>query len=760
MRSAEPAILDAPSPVYDLATQPATAPAIKSALALVAAMVLTAGTALLVGREPMPSIPGLLLIMTAAIGFMNLVTAYVLLGYFRTTKQIPVLFLGAAYLLCGFTAIASLLTFPSTFIEGRIGIEDQSVVYLWFLWHAGFPVLLLLSTLFRYRKDPPGLSRARTGELLTGVIVGCALLATIVPFILIMFGDVLPNIFGEHWLLTALVALLLLAALNVAAVARLFWKPKWRTTTHLWLVVALLALFIDAALTLVSARYSYAWYTARMFGVIASTVLLGGYIRAMISIHAALVAANMELRSINELERRRAEERLIYLAYHDELTGLPNRSRWQELLKASIGATGDRKGAQPFAVMFVDLDNFKDVNDAIGHVGGDDVLFDAACRLRAVLRPDDVVGRIGGDEFAVLLPDIDDLARAEEVAERLLGALRRPFSFHERSFELSASVGIAQYPEHGVTAEALLQQSDIALYCAKREGGNCYRRFTPSMGQEHDHRRDLKGALSRAIESGEFVLHYQPLLDLRSGRIGAAEALIRWYDPEKGVISPAAFIGLAEEVGLMPCIGRWTLESAIEQALRWDQSGQRIKISVNVSAKQLHDPSFVDHLSSTLGRFDVSPSQLQIEVTESVAMSDVAAASAILWRVRRLGVEIVLDDFGTHYSSLRYLQQHPIDTIKIDRGFVSGLPWKEDDAAIVRGVISLAHDLRRTIVAEGVETTDQLEFLRQASCDVVQGYLIARPMPAARFAEWRAAHPIAWEFATPEAPALRVVSSA
>ena len=430
-----------------------------------------------------------------------------------------------------------------------------------------------------------------------------------------------------------------------------------------------------------------------------------------------------------------SHDRLVYLAYHDELTTLRNRTWWQEALRQRADRDG-LPSSEPFAVMFVDLDGFKDVNDAVGHARGDDVLVEAARRIKDVLRPDDVVGRIGGDEFAVLLPDLGHLGEAGEVANRLLEAMRRPFQISDRTFSLSASVGIALYPQHGRSADALLHQSDVALYCAKRDGGNCHRYYTIEMTEARDRRRALKHALTRAISEREFRLYYQPLLDLRTGMLDGAEALIRWEDPGNGLIVPAHFIGVAEEAGLMKSIGRWTLEATIDQLRVWNDEGREMRVSANVSVNQLRDPLFFEHLRDTLAARAVEPRQIRLEVTESAAMTDTAAATLALTRCRKLGMEIVLDDFGTHYSSLTYLQQLPIDTIKIDRSFVRGLPNSPSDAAIVRGIISLGHDLDRRIVAEGVETTAQLEWLRAASCDAVQGFLVERPMPPAEFGVW------------------------
>lgn len=438
-----------------------------------------------------------------------------------------------------------------------------------------------------------------------------------------------------------------------------------------------------------------------------------------------------------EAERRISQERLLFSFYHDEVTGLPNRTYWRELVRMYLEASKDRAEAVGFSVMCVDLDNFKDVNDDLGYSAGDAVLVEAAARLRACLRSHDVIGRLGGDEFAVLLPDLRDSAEIRLVANRLLEKLRAPFTVPERSFDLGGSIGIALYPEHGGTVEELLQHADVALHSAKRDGRNCHRVYVPEMADANDQRRGMKQAILRALAGDEFALYYQPLLDLRTGRCDGAEALIRWNDPQKGLVMPGHFIALAEETDLMPGIGRWTYEAAAKQIRAWNLVGRRVQVSLNASVKQLQDPDFFAHLYDTLRFNNVSPDQVKLEVTESVALDDVGMAKEILTRARRIGVRTVLDDFGTDYSSLTYLQKLPIDEIKIDMSFVRNLPDSEHDAAIVRGVIALGHDLNRTIVAEGVETVEQLEWLRKANCDIIQGYLVERPMPAHKFERWR-----------------------
>ena len=732
----------------DLASQAASRGDIRVALWLAGGLAAIAAAALAFGRGAAPDIPGFLPILTTITVVMEFITAYVFLGYFLTTRVVSALFLGASYLFVGLISITTLLTFPGAFTEGGLfGADGRTVAYLWLCMHGGFPALVWVSTLFSERSSTLEFGRRQTVLAALAVIAGCTLSGMLLPLVLVNLGRALPIFSGVGWFSEAVrwSALPAICAVDALVIARLVFGAKRPNVTNLWLGVALFALLLDSVITLFGVGESLAWYAGKLFGAISASIVLAGYIREILKFNATLTHVNDELRNVNEGQRRQTHERLVFLAYHDELTGLHNRSRWQELLEIYVeraNEAADRSAR--FGVLFVDLDNFKDVNDALGHARGDDVLVEAGRRLRRVLRAEDLIGRLGGDEFAVLLPDLRRAGEAEEVADRLLKAMRRPFVLHDRSFTLGASFGIAQYPEHGTTAEALLHHSDVALYCAKRDGGNCRRHYTDEMGHERDERRDLRLALVRAIEGREFTLHYQPMLDLRSGRIDGAEALIRWQDPIKGLIAPGTFVRVAEESGLMKTIGRWTLEATISQLRQWNYERRRFRISANVSVSQLQDPHFFEHLRETLRYHAVAPTQIRLEVTESAAMADLSAATELLSRCRALGTEIVLDDFGTHYSSLTYLKQLPIDTIKIDQSFVRDLPFNEQDAAIVRGVISLGHDLSRNIIAEGVENEAQLNWLRHAACDGAQGYLIERPMPPTQYGLWSDSRELAW----------------
>jgi diguanylate cyclase (GGDEF)-like protein len=723
----------------NIVNYPASKRAVIVAASIVVAMIVAAGVAFAHWGHPGVRVPAFLPFITGAVLVTELMSAFIFLGHYRTTASPRILFLGLAYLCSGFFIVPYLLTFPGVFSpSGLFGANEQTAVCLWFWWHGLFPTMIVIASVIERWRPAPVSGRASMRPILIALAaVACA--AASVTFILVHFPDSVPTLvshgvfarFTQFELLPVIVALDLLAIAGLLAGRR----PYAATTT--WLIVSLAASSLDALLGLIDARYSMNWYVGKVFSMVSSTSILMAYILEMLKMQSRLAHATDELRHINQLERRKAQRRLVYLAYHDEMTGLHNRTRWQDLLRAQIDAAAHGNARPGLTVMFVDLDCFKDVNDALGHAVGDEVLIDAGRRLCQTVPKDCVVGRLGGDEFGILLTNH---GRAEDhvlTAGRVLDAMRRPFELGERSFALSASIGIARYPEHGATTEVLLQHSDIALYHAKRAGGDSWQIYAREMGDERDRNRALREALMRAIRCQEFQLHYQPLLDLRQGEINGVEALIRWIDPVKGVLLPDEFVPVAEETGLMDSIGKWTFETAIAQARQWNDAGHPLKVSVNVSTTQLRDTRFFEFLRSTLKKYGVPAKQIQLEVTESAAMADAPTAIDVLTRCRALGMTVALDDFGTHYSSLTYLQRLPLDSIKIDASFVRGVPSNKEDVAIVRSVISLGHHLDRTVVAEGVETVEQFDWLRSESCDIVQGYLVGRPMDAHGLLQWK-----------------------
>jgi diguanylate cyclase (GGDEF)-like protein/PAS domain S-box-containing protein len=448
--------------------------------------------------------------------------------------------------------------------------------------------------------------------------------------------------------------------------------------------------------------------------------------------------ANGALHSVTGLmtditDRKQAERRLRELATHDTLTGLPNRALLHERLQHMLGACP--QGAS-VAVMFLDLDRFKEVNDSFGHEHGDMLLCEVAARLRKALRPDDVIARLGGDEFVVAAPCVGGQDAAGAVAARLLDVLTTPVRVGGQDVTIGASIGISMFPQDAATRELLFQTADTAMYRAKAAGRNRYRFFEPGMTLQTQARMALEMSLRPALARQEFELHYQPRVDLRSMRVVGLEALIRWNHPELGRVPPGEFIGIAEETGLIAGIGCWVLREACHATRGLIREfGREVRVSVNVSARQLAQPGFACEVHAALDASGLPPHCLELELTESALIEEVERTAAMLGELQALGVKIAVDDFGTGYSGLAYLRRFPIDVLKLDRSFVL-----QDDGRIsafdfIKAFVDMAHALRMSVVAEGVETVEVLDFLRAADCDEAQGYLLARPMPLAALAD-------------------------
>jgi diguanylate cyclase (GGDEF)-like protein/PAS domain S-box-containing protein len=429
-------------------------------------------------------------------------------------------------------------------------------------------------------------------------------------------------------------------------------------------------------------------------------------------------------------ERRKAEARIAYMAHHDGLTNLPNREFYQERLKQALeqGAAGDNR----VAVMCIDLDLFKNVNDSFGHPMGDRLLQAVADRLKAQLRGNSLAARLGGDEFAVILPGAVSPNEASDVAARLIQVLSEPYEIDGQELVIGASVGLALSPGDGASSEDLMKNADMALYRAKEDGGGVHRFFEKEMDRQAQKRRDLEHDLRRAFAQGEFELHYQPLVDLASNRISGFESLLRWQHPDKGMISPADFIPVAEDIGLIVPLGEWVLREACAEAAKWPDD---IKVAVNLSVVQFRSRNLVQMVVSALAQSGLAPTRLELEITESIFLAETEANLATLHQLRELGVSISMDDFGTGYSSLSYLRSFPFDKIKIDRSFVKDLVERSDCVAIVRAISGLGRSLNITTTAEGVETVDQLDWLRAEGCNQVQGFLFSAARPASEIEE-------------------------
>jgi diguanylate cyclase (GGDEF)-like protein/PAS domain S-box-containing protein len=435
--------------------------------------------------------------------------------------------------------------------------------------------------------------------------------------------------------------------------------------------------------------------------------------------------------SIDVTEAKQAEDRIRHLAHHDTLTQLPNRVLLHGRLEQAMAAA--RRDGSELAMLFIDMDRFKDINDTLGHPVGDGLLVEVGQRLRALVRASDIVARLGGDEFVLVLTGTrQDAARAgAAVAAKVLAALGRPYTVRGHELHSTPSVGIALFPADGEDADTLMKNADSAMYHAKSAGRNNAQFFTTAMNRATQDRLALEAGLRGAIARSELFLHYQPQLDLSSQRIVGLEALLRWQHPEMGLIPPLKFIPVAEETGQIEAIGAWVLEEALRQVALWRGAGHAgLRIAVNLSAYQLRGDAFPDRVAQALRRHGLPGSALELEITESVAMRDPARTADMLRQLRRFGVALAIDDFGTGYSSLAYLKQLPLSCLKLDRSFVMDIERDANDAAICTATIQMAHSLGLGVVAEGVETATQLEFLRRLGCDTVQGYFIAKPLSA------------------------------
>lgn len=425
-----------------------------------------------------------------------------------------------------------------------------------------------------------------------------------------------------------------------------------------------------------------------------------------------------------------AESRIRHLAEHDSLTNLPNRMLFKDRLEHAL-AQAHRTNAR-IALLFLDLDRFKAVNDSLGHTIGDRMLVEVAHRLQIAMRESDTIARYGGDEFVALAPNVRSPEDVAHIAQKLLEILEMPFQIEEHELHTSTSIGVVMYPEDGESAETLLKNADTALFAAKEAGRDRFQFFTRSMNDEAVQRLEIETALRRAVHRDEFVLYYQAQTDLKTGRIASIEALLRWRHPNRGMLSGGEFIEIAEQSNLIVQIGRWVVREACRQSRAWRLAGVPVvPLAVNISAAQFVQQNFADMVGDAMREFEIEPGQIDIELTESTVMKHVDMAIATLDALKRLGIGLLIDDFGKGYSSLSYLQKFPIDTLKIDQSFVQDAPENPNDASIVEAIIDMARRLHLKTIAEGVETREQYRFLKDRGCDVAQGYLINRPQSAA-----------------------------
>jgi diguanylate cyclase (GGDEF)-like protein/PAS domain S-box-containing protein len=483
---------------------------------------------------------------------------------------------------------------------------------------------------------------------------------------------------------------------------------------------------------IVKARRSVVGFESQVYRKNGDVIWISENARAVLDERGHVVSFEGTVEDITD--RKLYQARIEQQANYDTLTGLANRSLLQDRLQQAI-LTAATYGTQ-LAVVFVDLDRFKFINDSLGHQVGDDLLKTMAARFLSCVRECDTVARHGGDEFVILINGRAGPDPVRNIVERMLAVVAQPWVIHQGEFHVTCSIGIALFPEDGNDAQTLLKHADSAMYRAKDSGRNMFQFFTRELNTLMTERLELESKLRRALERRQFLLHYQPRIDLTTGRMVGAEALLRWQLPKLGTILPERFISLAEDTGLIAPIGRWVLESACAQNKAWQDAGfAPIVVSVNVSARQFRADNLVRTVAEALKSTGLEARFLEIELTESVVMHDAPQLIAMLDELKQLGVHVAVDDFGTGYSSLTYLKRFPVDRLKVDRSFVENLATDTDDATIVRTIITLGHNFGLKVVAEGVETPEQLEFLRQHQCDEVQGYYFGPPVGNLQFLE-------------------------
>lgn len=691
----------------------------RAAMLVAMGMCLVAVVATTLERNPGHANPGVLAALIGAIVVTELLSGCILFGQFLE-KRLPWLAaVGCGYLIVSLTVVGYMLTFPAVFSEaGYFGANRETALTLWCVWHALFPIAVIVGVGLRRSKR---LTTRGAGR----VVAWCGGLApvgvAIAVFFCSHFATRLPNLLDARGFTPLMVDVTLpvLCVLDAIALFAL-WRRRPSSVLELWLPVAVLASMLDAIMGVVAARYSIVWYVGKFFAVTSSSIMVGVFLSEIRLTSQALGRANRELRMLSE-----------HAARHDAITDLPNRAALEERLADAL-ARGSESGRHT-ALLHVNLDHFGTINEAMGIVAGDALLRETARRLRTVVRGADTLACTGGDGFFIVMRDVE---RIEDVAARAhatLAALRQSFLSSGHRIFPSASIGIGLAPGDATAVEPLQAAALAAAERAKGNGGNQAQFYQPAMREAAVTWVRMESELRRALQRKQFEVFYQPIVDLASRRIVGAEALLRWKHPRLGLMAPDTFIPLAERNGLIVPIGAEVLDAVAHQVSQWRESGASVGVAVNVSVREFRDPGFLDRVAGTILRYRIPPELLGIEVTESLAIDEAEQTQQTLTACRDLGVKISLDDFGTSHACLANIKRLPIATLKIDKSFIKSVATDHTDATIVVAILALAKGLGLATVAEGIETAEQLDWLRNAGCDYGQGYLFARPLPVGEF---------------------------
>ncbi|WP_185601848.1 putative bifunctional diguanylate cyclase/phosphodiesterase [Paenibacillus sp. 598K] len=649
--------------------------------------------------------------ITYGIGFSMLLLGSIFFVHTLTAHR---LYLAALYLIVGMMEIMHVWTNEGMPRHMPIGDTSVGLVFSELAQAVGAAGLFLI---FRTRDRPVSASR-RLPVLAASATIGILLILTINTLTL-RWGDALMS--GESWIAIRTLSVTITFSCLSMALFTILYRNRTERPPALLTIVQALTWQLAAATAIALSQTTTDFYM-----VVGHLYKLIGYCYLIKGIY---------LVSVEEPYRRQklAEERINYLAYHDELTGLSNRRLLSEQMNRELSAARERSSM--LAVLLLDVDRFKTINDSLGHRVGDRILNAVTERLLAVVERREHVFRMGGDEFTILLTDLASRAEAEETAARIVQSFSTPIPMEHSEYHITVSVGISFYPEDADNVDDLIKNADIAMYSAKALR-NEYRLFTPGMNTKADERLLLENDMRRALEQQQFYLLYQPQMELSTGRTLGAEALIRWRHPQRGELSPIAFIPIAEENGMVLQLGEWVLREACRQNKAWQNQGlPPITVSVNLSMRQFAQADLVSRVQAILEETALSPQYLELEITESMT-SDVDHAIVTLTELKKLGVKISIDDFGTGYSSLLYLKKFPIDKLKIDRSFVFELTVGSSDAAIVTTITMMARQLGLRVTAEGVENSAQLQFLQELQCDEAQGYYFAKPLPTEELQRW------------------------